>query len=62
MTTLRRLLCLVLSLCAWAAVPATAQELFNSCAAHGGEAWDHSGMVRALEVMANFEIGSAVSA
>ncbi len=36
---------------------ATAQELFNSCAAHGGEAWDHSGMVRALELMANFEIG-----
>lgn len=41
---------------------ATAQELFNSCAAHGGEAWDHSGMVRALEMMANFEIGTAVSA
>ena len=36
---------------------ATAQELFNSCAAHGGAAWDHSGMVRALEMMANFEIG-----
>jgi 2-hydroxy-3-oxopropionate reductase len=36
---------------------ATAQELFNACAAHGGKAWDHSGMVRALEMMANFEIG-----
>jgi 2-hydroxy-3-oxopropionate reductase len=36
---------------------ATAQELFNACAAHDGEAWDHSGMVRALEKMANFEIG-----
>ena len=36
---------------------ATAQELFNSCAAHGGSAWDHSAMVRALELMANFEIG-----
>jgi 2-hydroxy-3-oxopropionate reductase len=36
---------------------ATAQELFNSCAAHGGAQWDHSGMVRALEKMANFEIG-----
>ena len=36
---------------------ATAQELFNSCAAHGGAAWDHSGMVKALELMANFEIG-----
>ena len=36
---------------------ATCQELFNSCAAHGGAAWDHSGMVKALELMANFEIG-----
>ena len=36
---------------------ATAQELFNSCAAHGGSAWDHSAMVRALEMMADFEIG-----
>jgi len=36
---------------------ATAQELFNACAARGGGAWDHSGMVRALEVLANFEIG-----
>ena len=37
---------------------ATAQELFNACVAHGGKAWDHSGMVRALEAMANYEIGS----
>ena len=36
---------------------ATAQELFNSCAAHGGKAWDHSAMVKALENLANFEIG-----
>ena len=36
---------------------ATAQELFNACAAHGGSAWDHSAMVRALEGMANFAIG-----
>ena len=36
---------------------ATAQELFNACAAHGGKAWDHSGMVRALELMANFQVG-----
>jgi 2-hydroxy-3-oxopropionate reductase len=36
---------------------ATAQELFNACAAHGGKAWDHSAMVRALEALANFEIG-----
>lgn len=36
---------------------AQTQELFNSCAAHGGSAWDHSGLVRALEIAANFEIG-----
>jgi 2-hydroxy-3-oxopropionate reductase len=36
---------------------ATAQELFNACAAHGGKAWDHSAMVRALEKLANFEVG-----
>jgi len=36
---------------------ATAQELFNACSAHGGRAWDHSGIVRALEKLANFEIG-----
>jgi 2-hydroxy-3-oxopropionate reductase len=35
---------------------ASAQELFNSCVAHGGRAWDHSAMVRALEILANFEI------
>jgi len=35
----------------------TAQELFNSCAAHGGAKWDHSGMVKALESMAGFAIG-----
>jgi len=38
---------------------ATAQELFNACAAHGGKAWDHSGIVRALEKLANHEIGQA---
>ncbi len=37
---------------------ATAQELFNACSAHGGKAWDHSAMVRALEKLANFEIGN----
>ena len=36
---------------------ATAQELFNACAANGGKAWDHSAMVKALEMLANFEIG-----
>ena len=35
---------------------ATAQELFNACAAHGGKAWDHSGMVRALEMMAQHQV------
>jgi 2-hydroxy-3-oxopropionate reductase len=37
---------------------ATAQELFNACAAHGGRAWDHSAMVRALEAMANHEVAA----
>ena len=36
---------------------ATAQELFNACSAHGGAKWDHSAMVRALEILANFDIG-----
>jgi len=38
---------------------ATTQELFNSCAAAGGAAWDHSAMVRALEKMANHEVSKA---
>jgi 2-hydroxy-3-oxopropionate reductase len=38
---------------------AIAQELFNACAARGGKAWDHSAMVRALELLANHEIGAA---
>jgi 2-hydroxy-3-oxopropionate reductase len=37
---------------------ATAQELFNACAAHGGKGWDHSALVRALELMADHEIGA----
>ena len=43
------------------ALPATsnAQQLFSACVAHGGAAWDHSGMVRALEKLSNFEIGQA---
>jgi 2-hydroxy-3-oxopropionate reductase len=36
---------------------ATCQELFNACAAHGGSKWDHSAMVRALELLAGHEIG-----
>lgn len=35
---------------------ATAQELFNACAAHGGSAWDHSAMVKALEMLADHEV------
>jgi 2-hydroxy-3-oxopropionate reductase len=35
---------------------ATAQELFNACSAQGGKAWDHSAMVRALELLANHEV------
>jgi 2-hydroxy-3-oxopropionate reductase len=35
---------------------ALAQQLFSSCAAHGGKAWDHSAMVKALELLSNFEI------
>lgn len=40
------------------ALPATAlcQQLFNTCVANGGAAWDHSALVRALEVMGNYEI------
>jgi 2-hydroxy-3-oxopropionate reductase len=36
---------------------ATAQELFNAAGAAGGKAWDHSGMVKVLEKLADFEIG-----
>jgi 2-hydroxy-3-oxopropionate reductase len=37
---------------------ATAQELFNACAARGGKTWDHSALVRALELLADHEIGA----
>ena len=45
------------------ALPATsnAQQLFSACVAHGGAAWDHSGMVRALEKLSNFEIGQTTA-
>jgi len=36
---------------------AMAQQLFSACVARGGEAWDHSAMVRALEALAAQEIG-----
>lgn len=35
---------------------ATAQERFNGCAANGGKDWDHSAMVRALELMASHKV------
>jgi 2-hydroxy-3-oxopropionate reductase len=40
------------------ALPATAlaQQLFGACAAHGGAAWDHSAMVKALEMLANHTV------
>ena len=36
---------------------AGANALLNACAAQGGGAWDHSGLVRVLELMANHEVG-----
>jgi len=35
---------------------ASAQQLFAACAALGGKAWDHSGMVKALETMAAHKV------
>ena len=35
---------------------ASTQELFNSCSAQGGSDWDHSALVRALELQAQHEI------
>jgi 2-hydroxy-3-oxopropionate reductase len=37
---------------------ATCQELFNACSAQGGAKWDHSGLLRALELMSGHEVGS----
>ena len=37
---------------------ANAQELFNACAANGGAGWDHSAIVRALEILAKHEVAS----
>ncbi len=36
---------------------AATQELFNACAAHGWGGMDHSTLVRALELLANHEVG-----
>lgn len=35
---------------------ATAQQMFSACVANDGAAWDHSALVRALEIMGNHEI------
>ncbi len=42
------------------ALPGTAlaQQLFAACVGHGGSDWDHAAMVRALEMLANHEIGA----
>lgn len=38
---------------------ASAQQLFSACVANGGKAWDHSAMVRALELLAQHQLGTA---
>ena len=35
---------------------ASAQQLFSACVAMGGEGWDHSGLVQALERLANHKL------
>jgi 2-hydroxy-3-oxopropionate reductase len=37
---------------------ASAQQLFSACAAQGGGDWDHSAMVRALELLADQQVGA----
>ncbi len=39
----------------------TTQQLFNACAASGGAKDDHSGLVKALERMAGWEVGQSAS-
>jgi 2-hydroxy-3-oxopropionate reductase len=36
---------------------ALAQQLFSACVARGGGGWDHSAMVRALELLADHQVG-----
>ena len=38
---------------------ASTQQLFNACLAQGGKAWDHSAMVRALELLAQHQVATA---
>jgi 2-hydroxy-3-oxopropionate reductase len=35
---------------------ASTQQLFSACVANGGAAWDHSGMVKALELLAGHKV------
>ena len=35
---------------------ATVQQMFSACVANDGAAWDHSALVRALEIMANHNV------
>jgi 2-hydroxy-3-oxopropionate reductase len=37
---------------------ASTQQLFSACIANGGAAWDHSGLVKALELLAGHEVAS----
>ncbi|UXZ54290.1 2-hydroxy-3-oxopropionate reductase [Halomonas sp. 7T] len=37
---------------------ANAQQLFQACAANGGADWDHAGILRALEKLADHEVGA----
>lgn len=38
---------------------ASAQQLFSACVARGGKDWDHSALVRALELLASCEVATA---
>jgi 2-hydroxy-3-oxopropionate reductase len=38
---------------------ALAQQLFNACVAHGGAGWDHSAMLKALELLAGHAVAPA---
>jgi 2-hydroxy-3-oxopropionate reductase len=40
---------------------ANAQELFNACAANGGAGWDHSAIVKALELLASHKVADDAS-
>jgi 2-hydroxy-3-oxopropionate reductase len=40
---------------------ASAAQMMNTCVAMGGAAWDHSGLVRALENAAHFQIAGNVT-